>query len=408
MTTEILNLVSQRLNNAPGKMPDEKKNEMPDRNAGFGLLLEQDVKPGSHPHAVSREKAAKEERETEEEAGVKKSVTLVPLHMGFNAEVQGQNIFRQPGQKGGREIAIAQPDISEELQCTAGTEAKAAAALESSAMKPVQKHVSGRAGQPVFFDKVETGREKNIGFRQNLPEQAQADHPADSTAGNEQDISKGRKSKQDVMQMFSAGSTVGVDVDSARAKISQSPEIGDKIQLKTSLAGVPQEGRIQGLEIIQNRKSGDLRLLHLKLMPDNLGTVEARMRMTGNGLHIELQAERDGTARLLAADHQMLVRTLEKSGLQDYGHVSITVVERAAHTVQATGSSGTAHTGGQAFGNGQAGQGTGTDPQAFGHSGQGGRQSSDKSQKDFLFTGQQSDNLGKDDNASHDPRRLVI
>lgn len=193
-----------------------------------------------------------------------------------------------------------------------------------------------------------------------------------------------------------------------KGPISKPFEIGDKIALKNEGISQTKESRIQGVEILQNRQSGDLRVLHLKLSPDNLGSVEARMRMTPSGLNIELYAERTDTARLLATDHRMLTQTLEKSGFHDDGRISVTVVERAATNTVHAGANA-AQTGDQSFGNsgGQSGQSFRPDSQGSGSGGQGERSSSERTQTPQSGEVQSSDQ-NRETHASRDPRRIVI
>jgi len=104
--------------------------------------------------------------------------------------------------------------------------------------------------------------------------------------------------------------------------------IGDKIAFK-SMPSSP----LNGVEILQSKKSANLTFLHLKLDPEDFGPVEARIRTSGDGLHIDLRAQRAEAARALAQDQLLLTQMIEKSG---FGHDAPVHVHVADHGGQAT------------------------------------------------------------------------
>ncbi len=60
--------------------------------------------------------------------------------------------------------------------------------------------------------------------------------------------------------------------------------------------------------------SGPLKVLHLKLEPEDLGAVVLKMRLVDKSLELEVVASRQETADLLAKDRDMLTRALRSSG----------------------------------------------------------------------------------------------
>lgn len=60
--------------------------------------------------------------------------------------------------------------------------------------------------------------------------------------------------------------------------------------------------------------SGPLRVLHVKLEPEQLGTVVVKMRMVDQSLELELIAQKRETAELLEKDKDALTRVLRASG----------------------------------------------------------------------------------------------
>ncbi|WP_420960885.1 flagellar hook-length control protein FliK [Brucella sp. IR073] len=106
---------------------------------------------------------------------------------------------------------------------------------------------------------------------------------------------------------------------------------------------VRQPMHITGVDVVSERSYGVARTLHIRLQPEELGTVNARLRLVPEGLQVELMADRRDTAERLAADRDMLGKALQSAGLGDNAVVAITVTERP--------NSSTAN-----MGNGQPGQ----------------------------------------------------
>lgn len=363
---ETLNMIPQ-LRNPPVKLSDGNPDSLSrpaDHAHGFDKLLRQDVSSDEmHEDTEDTDAIENPEMEDQEE---NKTISM-PLQMGIGNTVLAHTVFSQQIQKTDKLLK-------------AGTSAG----------------ITGDDDNASFLDmrRMEAKDEMTLAGRNGLLLASDAGEHV-----NEDDATKGRYNRSAVMPALSSDTAFG------GADMAKPLEIGDRIQLKADSAAVSRQGRIEGLDVVQSKKIGDLRVLHLKLLPENLGGVEARMRMTANGLHIELQAERAETARLLASDHRMLAQMLEKSGFQDHGRISVAVIERATHnTVHA--SVAAAQTGDRAFdGHHPGGQETRPDSQTFG---QGGHRFSDDSQKDFPFEDHKLDDLARDDNAYHNSHRLII
>jgi hypothetical protein len=65
---------------------------------------------------------------------------------------------------------------------------------------------------------------------------------------------------------------------------------------------------------LRSESSGPLRVLHIKLEPDDLGTVVLKMRLVNQSLELHLETSRAETAQLLEKDKEMLTRVLRASG----------------------------------------------------------------------------------------------
>ena len=68
----------------------------------------------------------------------------------------------------------------------------------------------------------------------------------------------------------------------------------------------------------------------IQLQPVELGTVTARLRLTGEGMHIQLMAESRAAAEHLARDHEALGKALQHAGVaDDASAVTISVIDRS-------------------------------------------------------------------------------
>lgn len=386
---ETLNMIPQ-LRNPTAKLSDENPGSLSrpaDHATGFDKLLRQDVS-SDEMHEDKEDNDAIENPETGDQEE-NKAISM-PLQMGIGNTVLAHTVFSQQIQKTDKLLKAEISGMTGDGDSASFPDMRRMGAKDEIPM-------AGR-NRPLFaIDADNSAAEQEL--QQDVSGLVHEDTQSGNGIAGENDAANGRHNRPAVMHTLSSDTAFG------KTDIAKPLEIGDRIQLKADSAAVSQQGRIEGLEVVQSKKSGDLRILHLKLLPENLGGVEARMRMTANGLHIELQAERAETARLLACDHRMLAQTLEKSGFQEHGRISVAVIERAAHNMVHAGAAA-AQTGDQAFGgNHPGGQETRPDSQAFG---QGGRRFSDDSQKDFPFEDHRPDDLTRDDNAYHNSHRLII
>ena len=215
------------------------------------------------------------------------------------------------------------------------------------------------------------------------------------------------KRTQDIASQLSNNSQQ-LNFDDAADKIQagQTLNIGDKIATNTARAENQNVlGRIAGVEVTENKQVGDMRVLRIKLNPENLGMVEARLRKTNDGLQIEIHAERQETARLLAADNHALHKALEKSGVSDNGQLTIMIVDKSSQTVQ----QGQSANSGQSNSQDNSGQNFNGQRQSAGQQGQGGHNASRQTFSEFPFTDTplQEEDV-RVENTRRDPRRLVV
>ena len=215
------------------------------------------------------------------------------------------------------------------------------------------------------------------------------------------------KRTQDIANQISNNSQQP-NFDDAADKLQAGSQlnVGDKIATNTARAENQNVlGRIVDVEVTENKQVGDMRVLRIKLNPENLGMVEARLRKTTDGLQIEIHAERQETARLLAADNHALHKALEKSGVSDNGQLTIMIVDKSSQTVQ----QGQSANSGQSMSQDNSGQNFNGQRQSAGQQGQGGHNASRQTFSEFPFTDTplQEEDV-RVENTRRDPRRLVV
>ena len=215
------------------------------------------------------------------------------------------------------------------------------------------------------------------------------------------------KRTQDIANQISNNSQQP-NFDDAADKLQAGSQlnVGDKIATNTARAENQNVlGRIVDVEVTENKQVGDMRVLRIKLNPENLGMVEARLRKTTDGLQIEIHAERQETARLLAADNHALHKALEKSGVSDNGQLAIMIVDKSSQTVQ----QGQSANSGQSMSQDNSGQNFNGQRQSAGQQGQGGHNASRQTFSEFPFTDTPSQEEDVHvENTRRDPRRLVV
>lgn len=85
------------------------------------------------------------------------------------------------------------------------------------------------------------------------------------------------------------------------------------------------------IQIVSDRTNGAARTLVIQLQPVELGTVTARLRLTSDGMHIQITAENAAMAEHLTKDHEALGKALHRAGVaDDASTVTISIVDRSA------------------------------------------------------------------------------
>ena len=230
------------------------------------------------------------------------------------------------------------------------------------------------------------------------------DKSGNTISGRKQ--SNAKRTQAIASQLSNNSQQLNFDDAADKMQAGQTLNIGDKIATNTARAENQNVlGRIVDVEVTENKQVGDMRVLRIKLNPENLGMVEARLRKTTDGLQIEIHAERQETARLLAADNHALHKALEKSGVSDNGQLTIMIVDKSSQTVQ----QGQSANSGQSNSQDNSGQNFNGQRQSAGQQGQGGHNASRQTFSEFPFTDTplQEEDL-RVENTRRDPRRLVV
>ncbi|WP_208431786.1 flagellar hook-length control protein FliK [Bartonella schoenbuchensis] len=193
-----------------------------------------------------------------------------------------------------------------------------------------------------------------------------------------------------------------LEVGVEKSQLLEDLEIGDKLTLEKENSALI--NKLSDVDITLNKKVGHVQLLRLKLTPAELGTIDAKLRMSAQGLHVELHIQRQETARLLAENQQMLVRILEKMPVNDDSRVLVSIIDKNAQTIQHGQSSQMD----QGAGQNDSGQNFNGQRQAFGHKGQNEQNESKQFFKQFLLVDSSLLDISVDNVHPHDPYRLVV
>jgi chemotaxis protein MotD len=177
-----------------------------------------------------------------------------------------------------------------------------------------------------------------------------ADKPAVKTAANPD--TKAQPDKADGPQPQPA-EAAAADAPKARVSAKQAPEQAPppavstpapvaqpapaaepRVTLTTLAEAAPAAPQsrpaIADVQIISDHSTSAARTLVIQLQPVELGTVTARLRLTGEGMHIQLMAESRAAAEHLARDHEALGKALQRAGVaDDASAVTISVIDRS-------------------------------------------------------------------------------
>lgn len=87
---------------------------------------------------------------------------------------------------------------------------------------------------------------------------------------------------------------------------------------------------VTGIEVVSDRTTGAARTLVIQLQPVELGTVTARLRLTSDGIHIQIAAASTAMAEHLSNDREALSKALHRAGVtDDASNVTISIVDRS-------------------------------------------------------------------------------
>lgn len=88
---------------------------------------------------------------------------------------------------------------------------------------------------------------------------------------------------------------------------------------------------VTDIVVVSDRSVGAARTLVIQLQPVELGTVTARLRLTADGMHIQIDAATTAMADHLSNDREVLSKALHRAGVtDDTSTVTISIVDRSA------------------------------------------------------------------------------
>ncbi|KAB2719006.1 flagellar hook-length control protein FliK [Brucella intermedia] len=117
----------------------------------------------------------------------------------------------------------------------------------------------------------------------------------------------------------------------------QQPAPKSSVPGESKAAATPSQGaaRIADIQVVSERSFGTVKTLQIRLDPEELGAVRARIRVGSEGVEVHLVAEKTHAAETLAADRSMIEKALKAAGVADDAKISVTVSDRnAAGAVQ--------------------------------------------------------------------------
>ncbi|KEG18310.1 flagellar hook-length control protein FliK [Bartonella bacilliformis] len=197
----------------------------------------------------------------------------------------------------------------------------------------------------------------------------------------------------------SESSTVRFDVETAKSLFLGDFKMGDNVAMQQEKPNFISQ--FSDVHVTLNKKVGHVQLLHLKLTPVELGSIDAKLRMTTQGLHVELQAQHQETARLLAHNQEMLILILEKAHIHDGGRLSVTIIDKNAQSGQLSQMD-------QGVRQNNSEQNSHGQHQAFDHNDQSGQNESRQFFKRFLLEDSSLVDLSLEDVHPRNSRRLVV
>lgn len=112
----------------------------------------------------------------------------------------------------------------------------------------------------------------------------------------------------------------------ALAEMPTVRQVAEAISSEMSSFGAPD---VAGTE--PNSLAGPVRVLEIQLHPDDLGTVNVRLRLTSQGLEVRLRASNPDTARMLEQDRAALGEILRSAGYQP-GDIQIFTADGSGFT----------------------------------------------------------------------------
>ncbi|OYZ95811.1 MAG: hypothetical protein B7X99_14840, partial [Rhizobiales bacterium 17-65-6] len=103
-------------------------------------------------------------------------------------------------------------------------------------------------------------------------------------------------------------------------------QVAEAISSEMSSLGAPDSA-----DTAMGLRAGPVRVLEIQLNPDDLGTVNVRMRLTPQGLEVRLRASNPDTARMLEQDRAALGEILRSAGYQP-GDIQIITTDGSGFT----------------------------------------------------------------------------
>ena len=185
---------------------------------------------------------------------------------------------------------------------------------------------------------------------ESMPAPIEQSSPQPAPPPANQPASEAKAAEQQVERISNTKPVEASPIPAAPPTVTAAEGVQAQIRPVTTPASSPPQPlappSIADVEVISDRSSGTTRTLVIQLQPVELGAVTARLRLTSEGMHIQLAAENRVAAEHLARDHEALGKELKLAGVgDDVSSVTIAIIDRTTPT---SGNPGTqANMGGQ-------------------------------------------------------------
>jgi len=279
--------------------------------------------------------------------------TLLPRILSRTANGNQGDSGRSGASFSSPSLALMQQDLEDLSPANAGLGSKLAVSVQNQEahFKPIIEGLSSAPTDPGMPSPTEEAGQTSVNLLQEKlknggvkglqpdnadePLQASAEIAADADAtANEEERGAVRSTSSDRMEAQKQAPVNGAKAEAASLPSSTLQHLARSIVDDAKGISEPQHPSFphDGLNRVATARAsaGVLRVLDLQLKPAELGLVTIRMRLSGDSIEMEIQAQHEDTAELLRNDADKLSSLLRVSGYRP-DVINIQSAETTAH-----------------------------------------------------------------------------